>query len=132
MMTPSERDKGPGSHDANGIIIREAVDSDLEAVLQIERAAFGSDEEADLVEDLLGDVSARPLLSLIALMDKEPSGHILFTHASLDPDTGLKAALLAPLAVTPEHQKMGIGGSLIREGLKRLQASGTDLVFVRA
>ncbi len=43
------------------MFIREALDSDLDVVLSVERAAFGSDEEASLVKDLMGDKSAKPI-----------------------------------------------------------------------
>ena len=65
------------------MIIREAADSDLDDVLSVERAAFGQDEEADLVRDLLGDPSARPVVSLIVYEDTTPAGHILFSAAHL-------------------------------------------------
>jgi putative acetyltransferase len=111
--------------------IREASDADLNDVLFVERAAFGGDEEAGLVTDLLTDPSAKPLLSLVAYEDDRPVGHALFTAASLEkPETPLNAAILAPLAVVPDAQKRGIGGKLIARGLKLLSESGVDLVFV--
>ena len=110
--------------------IREAVDSDLIDVLSIERAAFGSDEEATLVENLLGDQSAQPILSLLAFQDNQAVGHILFTKAHLEPKAALSISLLAPLAVIPEFQRRGIGGKLLEHGLQALSATGVDLVFV--
>ena len=112
------------------MIIREASDSDLDDVLSVERAAFDSDEEADLVADLLEDASARPLYSLLACDDSRPVGHILFTKAHLEPEANLSISLLAPLAVIPSAQKQGVGGRLIERGLGMLAASGVDLVFV--
>ena len=38
--------------------------------------------------------------------------------------------ILAPLAVKPDYQKQGIGGLLIREGLRRLIEMGSEMVFV--
>ena len=110
--------------------IRETLDSDLIDVLSVERAAFGSDEEANLVRDLLGDQSAQPILSLLAFQDDRPVGHILFTKAHLEPKAPLSISLLAPLAVIPEFQRRGIGGKLIEYGLQALSTSGVDLVFV--
>jgi putative acetyltransferase len=111
--------------------VREASAADLEAVLAVERAAFGRDDEAELVRRLLSDPSARPLLSLVALVGRRPVGHILFTRASLvEPPRPVAAALLAPLAVMPDSQRRGVGASLIGEGLRRLGARGVELVFV--
>ncbi|WP_201026082.1 GNAT family N-acetyltransferase [Mastigocoleus testarum] len=63
--------------------IREASNSDLEDVLLVERLAFGEEEEAELVKNLLSDRSAYPILSLLAFQDDRPVGHILFTKAHL-------------------------------------------------
>ena len=113
------------------MLIKEATTSDIDDVLRIERAAFGGNEEAELVENLLADPSAEPVLSLLAFMDGEAVGHILFTAARLEGrHQGLTVSLLAPLAVVPEHQKQGIGGKLIEAGLRTLSDRETDLVFV--
>ena len=111
--------------------IREALESDLNDVLSIERAAFGQDEEAELVRDLLDDPTASPVLSLLAFKDERPVGHILFTAACLTGSQSQVAiAILAPLAVVPNAQKQGIGAQLIKTGLQHLSQSGVDLVFV--
>lgn len=49
--------------------IREALESELEEVLRVERLAFGEETEADLTKALLEDPSAKPTLSLLALDD---------------------------------------------------------------
>lgn len=110
--------------------IREALASDLESVLAVEHAAFGADDVVNLTSDLLRDPSARPLLSLLAFEDRRAVGHILFTNAHLEPDTGLSISILAPLAVLPDFQNKGIGGRLITLGLEILSKAGVDLVFV--
>jgi putative acetyltransferase len=110
--------------------IRKALDRDLEAVLTVERAAFDTDEEANLVRDLLSDSSAMPAVSLLAFVEDRPVGHILFTRARLEPQTPPSIALLAPLAVVPASQRRGIGGALIEHGMGLLEEAGTDLVFV--
>ena len=111
--------------------IREAVETDLNDVLYIERLAFGSDKEAALVTDLLHDPSAKPVLSLLAFINERAVGHILFTAARLTgtEDTA-SIVILAPLAILPDTQKQGIGGKLIEQGLASLSRSGVDLVFV--
>ena len=111
--------------------IREALDSDLNDVLSVERLAFGHDNEAELVRDLLNDSSAKPILSLLAFKDDRPVGHILFTKAHLtNSQNTTTVAILAPLAIVPNAQKQGIGGKLIARGLQLLAKSGVDLVFV--
>lgn len=112
------------------MIIRTALESDLESVLMVERAAFGSAEIPDLVRDLLSDPSAKPFLSLLAFQNKQPMGHLLFTRARLESPVTTTIFLLAPLAVIPEAQSQGIGTRLMVHGLEVLSKSGTDLVFV--
>ena len=115
--------------------IRESAEADLNEVLRIEREAFGYDKEAELVRELLTDPTAKPNLSLLAFEgdnnENKPIGHILFTAARLEETEDEAAvALLAPLAVVPDSQNRGVGGALIRHGLKQLTQSGVDLVFV--
>jgi putative acetyltransferase len=113
------------------MLIREASASDLSDVLCVESEAFGRDEEARLVRELLADPSAKPVLSLLAYKHNRAVGHILFTRAQLaDSEETLSSVILAPLAVVPGVQKQGIGGQLIHQGLKHLNEAGTDLVFV--
>ena len=109
------------------IEIRESTAEDLPGILATNRAAFGSDIEAELVRALLADPSAQPRLSLIAYDGERTVGHILFTHARL---TGASASLLAPLSAQPDAQRRGVGGRLIEEGVERLKDRGVDLVFV--
>jgi len=112
--------------------IREATGSDLEALLEAERQAFGAEgpEIVALVKSLLIDPTAKPLLSLVALDNRRVIGHILFTSAWVVLKEKTPAALLAPLAVVPDRQNRGVGGELVTEGLKRLAEQGVKLVFV--
>lgn len=111
--------------------IAEATPTDLPQVLAVERAAFGGDVEAELVERLLDDPSAQPLLSLLAWVEDEAVGHILFTAASIDgPPRPVSVAILAPLAVVPDAQRQGVGGRLIEHGLSIMASRGVELVFL--
>ena len=111
--------------------VGETGDADLNDTLLVEREAFSSSKEAELTRDLLADPTAKPLLSLMAFVEGEPAGHILFTAARLlGGSREVAVSFLAPLAVVPEFQRRGVGGSLIKEGLERLSKSGVDLVFV--
>ena len=113
------------------LIIRESTQETLADVEAVERAAFGGEEEAKLALDLIGDPTARPVISLLAYRGEEPVGHILFTRAVLEGSPrGVSCSILAPLAVAPADQRMGVGGELTREGLRRLAEIDVDLVFV--
>ncbi len=113
------------------IHIREALDFDREAVLSVEQLAFERDDEAELVQELLDDPSARPLVSLLAMVDDRAVGHILFTRAYLThAENAVAVVILAPLAVVPDAQKQGVGGKLVERGLQLLAEAGVDLIFV--
>jgi len=114
--------------------IRRTRDSDLAAICDVHREAFGQgqgQEIVDLVCGLLSDETAVPLLSLAAEIDGQVVGHVLFTAVRVQgSEQPVVAQILAPLAVLPEHQSAGVGGALVHEGLKQLAASGVELVFV--
>ncbi|MCU7892946.1 MAG: N-acetyltransferase [Candidatus Thiodiazotropha sp. (ex Ustalcina ferruginea)] len=113
--------------------IRHSTESDCTAISDIHMSAFGKEqghEIVDLVNSLLDDATAEPLLSLVAESAGRLVGHILFTQAKVQSDKEVSARILAPLAVTYDFQGAGVGGALVREGLNQLAESGVDLVFV--
>jgi predicted N-acetyltransferase YhbS len=114
--------------------VRKALESDANRIADVVFAAFGEahgDEITDLISGLLTDPSAQPLLSLVATVNGDIVGHILFTTASVkNSQHRVSAAILAPLAVHPNQQNQGIGGLLIKEGLRQMKAAGVELVFV--
>ena len=109
--------------------IRAATQDDLDDILRINAAAFGQDEEANLVRELLEDDTAKPTVSLLAFDDDAPVGHILFSRVRLEGDD-ITAVILAPMAVLPQAHGKGVGGTLIRAGLSQLESDGVALVFV--
>lgn len=112
------------------LLIREARSADLDDALSVERAAFGGDEEAGLVRELVADSSAAPLVSLLAFGNGRAVGHVLFTHLRLDAPAAPAMSLLAPLAVVPEYQRQGIGSRLVERGFQVLAERAVELVFV--
>jgi putative acetyltransferase len=114
--------------------IRHSAESDRTAIDGIHTSAFGQQQGQEIVElvnDLLDDDTAKPLLSLVAETDGKLVGHILFTVAQLQPkDQAVSIRILAPLAVLSDFQGQGVGAVLIKEGLKELAESGVGLVFV--
>ena len=65
------------------LIIRETSPADLQDILYVEQEAFRRDSEPQLTKDMLSDQSAQSYVSLLAYVDIQPAGHILFTHARL-------------------------------------------------
>jgi putative acetyltransferase len=96
-------------------IIRPETLEDVHSIREVNRLAFSGEDEGRLV-DLLRD---------------ELVGHILFIDLSILTQSRAVAALaLAPLAVTPVHQRRGIGSQLLKEGLSWCRKSGHRIVIV--
>lgn len=112
------------------ITIRETTKKDNETIYQVEQRAFGEVDEAELTKKLMADPTAEPLLSLLAFAEDEAVGHILFTKATIPTQDSLSIMIIGPLAVVSEYQKQGIGGQLIKEGLRLLKEKHVYLVFV--
>ena len=113
------------------IFIRETGSDDLNDIMKVEKSAFGYDKEAELTAAMLNDQTAQPHISLLAFSEEKPVGHILFTRAYLNNyERQPLFHILAPLAIIPEFQGKGIGGMLIREGLKRIREIGSEMAFV--
>ena len=109
--------------------IRPETESDQEAIREVNRLAFGGDVEARLVDALRdGGYSG---LSLVAEIDGELVGHILFSELPiLSPFGTVPALSLAPMAVRPEQQNRGIGSELVRRGLQICRGRGHRIVVV--
>ncbi|XHH09829.1 MAG: GNAT family N-acetyltransferase [Candidatus Bathyarchaeia archaeon] len=112
------------------MLIRETTPLDLNDILFVECEAFQKQTEADLTRNLLVDPTAKPLLSLLAYVENQPAGHILFTKAAISNVPHINVSILAPLAVVPKFQRQGIGSALIKKGLDLLSKQGVELVFV--
>ena len=110
--------------------VRPEQHEDFDAIRQIHLRAFEpSGAEAELV-DLLRESDAHvPELCLVATAaDGCVVGHIAFSRARLD--SGPEVLALAPMAVLPEHQRAGIGSTLVREALGRAATTDFPLVGV--
>jgi putative acetyltransferase len=106
-----------------------ATAADRDAILAPNRAAFGGDEEAELIGKL--EAAGLVVLSLVARSDTGIDGHILYSRLDVALDgRNLRALALAPMAVLPGKQRRGIGSLLIRDSLKRLRNTDWETIFV--
>ena len=111
------------------LTIRLEGKEDFSAIRRINRKAFDTDAEANLVDALRK--SNVEIISLVAEYNDIPVGHILFSEVRLDghcPDIRLSG--LAPMAVLPENQRKGIGSQLVVEGIKACRLAGYSAVVV--
>jgi putative acetyltransferase len=128
---------GPDVQPANPIflsrimpmLVRVETAADHEAVRQVNRLAFGKEDEGRLVDELREGGYTR--LSLVAEDSGQIVGHILFSDLTIHTPSGVVNSLaLAPMAVVPGHQRQGVGSALVREGLRLCKEQGHQIVVV--
>lgn len=109
--------------------IRREVPGDALQVRRVNELAFEGTAEADIIDRLREKCSES--VSIVAMVDNQIVGHILFTPAWLESTHDRVFGMgLAPLAVLPGYQNQGIGGKLIQAGLEVMQKDGWPFVIV--
>jgi GNAT superfamily N-acetyltransferase len=93
---------------------RPETEADRAAVRAVNEATFETPAEADLVEALRR--SGVSLVSLVAEVNLEIIGHILFSPVWLNDHANLNLMGLGPMAVMPDQQRKGVGSELVRRG----------------
>ena len=111
------------------ITIRPHTPQDRQAIHRVHTDAFGQTLEADLVDALIDGGFA--LVSLVAEQHAEVTGHVLLSRLEIVVGEALvDSVALAPVAVSPDWQRRGIGSELIRRGIDDCRALGEGSVFV--
>lgn len=111
------------------MVVRAETPADVAAIRAVLLSAFPGAQEAGLVDALRAEGDL--VLSLVAMRDGKVAGHAAFSRLSVDSREGIFPALaLAPVAVSPDYQRSGVGSALIEQGLRQLAAEGEGLVFV--
>ncbi len=112
-----------------GLVIHPAEPPDRAGIREVELQAFGQPAEADLVDALVANGDA--VLELVATLEGEIIGHILFSRLFVEADEGrVPAVALAPLAVRPKRQDSGIGSALVEQAHALLREAGERLSVV--
>ncbi len=111
------------------VIIRPESSADKQAVRLVNERAFATSLEADLVDALRDGNFVE--VSLVAEVDGEVVGHILFSKLSIITKTEtIEAVSLAPMAVRARFQNQGIGTKLVNAGLEACRQRGQKVVVV--
>lgn len=118
------------------ITIRKEESFDHNWVIELTEKAFETLEISDhnegkLVDKLRKAPTFIEELSLVAELDGQVVGHILFTPIIIDNgQQQFRSLVLAPVSVLPEFQKRGIGGQLIRAGHQKAIELGFQSVIL--
>jgi putative acetyltransferase len=109
----------------DNVRIRREQSADLAAIREVNRRAFGQDQEGAIVDALRANGGV--LLSLVAILDERIAGHILYSPARVG---DLSGAALGPMAVLPDDQRQGIGSRLVEAGNELLRETGCPFIVV--
>ena len=105
------------------IIVRNETIKDVLAITEVTIAAFKTLEISHHTEQFIIEAlraAGALTISLVAEMDDRVIGHVAFSPVTISDGTRNWYGL-GPVSVLPEHQRKGIGKSLIEEGLSRLK-----------
>jgi putative acetyltransferase len=108
------------------IDIREERPVDVAAIRDVNKRAFGQDQEGNIVDALRSNGAV--LLSLVATLNGRVVGHIMYSPLSVGGE--ITGAALGPMAVLPEHQRQGIGSRLVEAGNRKLKDAGCLFIIV--
>ena len=85
------------------VTIRDETPRDIASIYDINKEAFGQENEAELVNNLRTNKALT--ISLVAVKYGEIIGHIAFSPVEINTgNSDIKALTLAPLAVKPDHR----------------------------
>jgi putative acetyltransferase len=99
------------------------------AVLELNRQAFGGTFESDLIERL--DRDGLLLASLVALDGEGVVGHIAFSRLEIEAGgRAVMAAALAPMCVAHSRQRQSIGSALVFAGIEIVRRMEVEAVIV--
>ena len=112
---------------------RHAQETDLKSVLKVVETAFSDEENKvimNLVQELHQETTSPSIKSLVAEVDNQVIGYVSYSPIFLKSDSRISGYILAPLAVSPEHQKQGVGSNLINAGIDMLTKDGVGVLMV--
>lgn len=107
------------------IDIRPETPGDVSAIREVNRQAFGQDQEANIVDALRANGAV--ISSLVAVHDGVVVAHIMYSPLIIG---GVVGAALGPMAVLPERQRQGIGTKLVEAGNRQLKRDGYACIAV--
>ena len=113
--------------------IRLAQETDLDSILKVIETAFSDEENKvimNLVQELSREVTNPSIKFLVTEVDNQVIGYVSFSPIFLKSDSSIVGYILAPLAVSPEHQKQGVGSNLVNAGIDMLTEDDANVLLV--
>jgi putative acetyltransferase len=112
-------------------MVRAEEASDHEQIASVVSRAFGSPNEARLVEAIRASSNYVPGWSLVATVARRVVGHVMVSYVILrDGASEHRVPSLSPLAVDPDHQGCGIGSALVHAVVSVIEAAGEQLIVL--
>lgn len=112
-------------------VVERECRGDFVAIGDVVRRAFHDHQSvADLVELIRASPHYVPELALVARAGPDVVGFVMLSHVAVAAGDGARhdVLTLSPLAVAPDHERQGIGSTLVRAGLAAADATGAGLV----
>lgn len=110
-----------------------AENGDRDDIQRVHMCAFPEGEReivSKLAIDLLSEATTPQTISMVAEADGRVVGHAAFSPVKIDKHESFQGYILAPLGVKTDHQRAGIGSSLVEYGLRKMSGMGVNMVFV--
>lgn len=119
------------------LTIRNEKEADREIVEEITRRAFYNLYVPGCVEHYLVHIMREhedfiKELDLVAELDGQVIGNIMYTRAKLTDEQGTEKDILTfgPVSVAPEHQRKGYGKAMMAHSFRRAAELGYDVVVI--
>jgi putative acetyltransferase len=111
------------------VIVRAEASADRAAIVAIVDEAFGDTITSKVVEGVWASDRFVPELSLVAVSEKKPVGHVMSSYVDVVPGTS-RVLQVGPLAVVPSRQRQGVGSALMRETVRIADERGEPLLLI--
>lgn len=118
-------------------LVRQTTSADYSTLYNLIETAFKTAEhrdgdEQDFAVNLRNGTNYIPELDLVAELEGQLIGHIMFTKTYVTKPDGSQynTLLVAPLSVLLEHRSLGVGSALMNEGLRVAAAKGYGAAFL--
>ena len=108
--------------------VRAETNNDWPAVYDLNLFAFDMEAEANLVDVLRN--CATPHISLVAEIEDEIVGHIMFSPVELSGCSSAFIMGLAPMAVKEKFRGIGVGSKLVESGIEACKKLEVGAVVV--